>query len=196
MIGLGSDKKHSKVIYDLLCFATTRIFDALKERNGCFCWWIYWILLILHLICLKKKCPESILPSFPSRWFQKQKINIFNMTTLVCSWFKNKTIRSHLAPRRRSFCRCIFHLVVWWAVCTPSSCPWSERTSWGPWLWTPRAGNTWTHSSPPTWWIPPWRILDVMASHLNLFLRRPVMAAVDHHQYSFALQSNWHEAVL
>ena len=35
-----------------------------------------------------------------------------------------------------------------------------------------------------------------MASHLNLFLRRPVIAAVDHHQYSFALQSNWHDAVL
>ena len=108
------------------------------------------------------------------------------MTTLVCSWFKNKTIRSNLAPRRRSFCQCIFHSVVWWAVCTPSSCPmvevvvkiwsalfslsiqkgqksrhpetwyspWSERTYWGPWLWTPREGSTWTHSSPPTWCIP------------------------------------------
>ena len=161
------------------------------------------------------------------------------MTTLVCSWFKNKTIRSHLAPRRRSFCQCIFHSVVWWAVCTPSSCPmvevvvkiwsalfslsiqkgqksrhpetwyspWSERTYWGPWLWTPREGSTWTHSSPPTWWIPPkfrwskmktpfWKILDIMAFNLNLFLRRPVIAAVDHHQYSLALQSNWHDAVL
>ena len=43
---------------------------------------------------------------------------------------------------------------------------------------------------------PLWKILDVMPSNLNLFLRRPVIAAVDHHQYSLALQSNWHDAVL